>query len=134
MGIPDGAHTHGHGGSGPGGAIVLIIAVALPGPPVAAAAVLHVLVIVAGVIVGVGATSLVGLLVWRWRRLAAARVAPPLAERCTGSAEWRGPLRRSQRRGPRSSTVPRFTCTCTACLPKTWPPFCAPRTGPRGTL
>jgi hypothetical protein len=41
--------------------------------------VLHVLVIVAAVIVGVGATSLVGLLVWRWRRLAAARAVPPPA-------------------------------------------------------
>jgi hypothetical protein len=33
---------------------------------------------VAGVIVGVGATRLVGLLLWRWRRLAAARAVPPV--------------------------------------------------------
>jgi hypothetical protein len=40
----------------------------------AAAELLHVLLIAAGVIVGLGAASLVGLLTWRWRtRLTAAR-------------------------------------------------------------
>jgi hypothetical protein len=109
---------------------MLIIAVALPGPPVAAAAVLHVLVIVARVIVGVGATSLVGLLVWRWRRLAAARAVPPArgaVYRLRGVARAAPPLPASR---PAIEHLPRFTCTCTACLPKTWPPFCATRTGP----
>ena len=76
MGIPDGAHTY---GSGPGPVVLVLLAVALLRPAVAAAAagLLHVLIIVAGVTVGVGATSLVGLLAWRWRRLAAARAFPP---------------------------------------------------------
>ena len=41
--------------------------------------VVHVLVIVAGVIVGIGAVCVGGLLAWRWRRprLDAARTAPP---------------------------------------------------------
>jgi hypothetical protein len=80
MGVPDGAHTHGSGGSGFGPVVLVVLAVALLGPAVAAAAaeLLHVLAIVAGVIVGVGATSLVGLLLWRWRRLAAARAGSPV--------------------------------------------------------
>ena len=47
----------------------------------------HVVLIVAGVIVGVGAVGLVGLLTWRWRRtrLAAARARPPCKEPCTRS-------------------------------------------------
>jgi hypothetical protein len=82
MGIPDGAHAHGHGGgSGLGPVVLALLAVALLGPAVAAAAaeLLHVLVIVAGVIVGVGAVCVAGLLAWRWRRprLDAARTAPP---------------------------------------------------------
>jgi len=44
------------------------LAVNLAGPVVAAAAeLLHIVLIVAGVIVGVGAVSLGGLLAWRWR-------------------------------------------------------------------
>jgi hypothetical protein len=84
MGIPDGAHTHGSGGSGLGTAVLVIVGAALAvnvaGPVVAAVGELfHVLVIVAGVIVGVGAVCVGGLLAWRWRRprLDAARTAPP---------------------------------------------------------
>ena len=79
MGHPDGARTHGSGGSGLGEVIVML-AVALLGPAVAAAVaeLLHVLLIAAGVIVGVGAASLVGLIAWRWRsRKDAARAMPP---------------------------------------------------------
>ena len=45
----------------------------------AAAELFHVLVIMAGVIVGIGAVCVGGLLAWRWRRprLVAARTAPP---------------------------------------------------------
>jgi hypothetical protein len=44
------------------------LAVKLAGPVAAAAAeLLHIVLIVAGVIVGVGAVSLGGLLAWRWR-------------------------------------------------------------------
>jgi hypothetical protein len=73
MGHPDGAHTHGSGGSGLGTAVLVVIgaalAVKLAGPVLdAAAELLHVLLIAAGVIVGVGAANLVGLLAWRWRR------------------------------------------------------------------
>jgi hypothetical protein len=57
MGHPDGAHTHGSGGSGLGTAV---LAVKLAGPVLdAAAELLRVLLIAAGVIVGVGAASLV---------------------------------------------------------------------------
>ncbi len=76
MGHPDGAHTHGSGGSGLGTAVLVVIgaalAVKLAGPVLdAAAELLHVLLIAAGVIVGVGAASLVGLL-----DLAVALLAP----------------------------------------------------------
>ena len=80
MGHPDGAHTHGSGGSGLGEVLVILLAVALLGPAVAAAVaeLVHVLLIAAGVIVGVGAASLVGLIAWRWRsRKDAARAMPP---------------------------------------------------------
>jgi hypothetical protein len=83
MGIPDGAHTHGSGGSGLGTAVLVVIgaalAVKLAGPVLdAAAELLRVLLIAAGVIVGVGAASLVGLIAWRWRsRKDAARAMPP---------------------------------------------------------
>ncbi len=83
MGIPDGAHTHGSGGSGIGTAVLVVIgaalAVKLAGPVLdAAAELLRVLLIAAGVIVGVGAASLVGLIAWRWRsRKDAARAMPP---------------------------------------------------------
>ena len=82
MGIPDGAHTHGHGGgSGLGEVLVILLAFALLGPAVAAAVaeLVHVLLIVAGVIVGVGAAGLAGLLAWQLRRtrVDAARAMPP---------------------------------------------------------
>ena len=82
MGHPDGAHTHGSGGNGLGTAVLVVIgaalAVKLAGPVLdAAAELLRVLLITAGVIVGVGAASLVGL-AWRWRsRKDAARAMPP---------------------------------------------------------
>jgi hypothetical protein len=61
--------------------VLILLAVALLGPAAAAAAaeLFHVLVIVAGVIVGIGAVCVGGLLAWRWRRprLDAARTAPP---------------------------------------------------------
>jgi hypothetical protein len=81
---PDGVHTHGHsGGSGLGTAVLVVIgaalAVKLAGPVLdATAELLRVLLIAAGVIVGVGGASLVGLIAWRWRsRKAAARAMPP---------------------------------------------------------
>jgi hypothetical protein len=83
MGHPDGAHTHGSGGSGLGTAVLVVIgaalAVKLAGPVLdAAAELLRVLLIAAGVIVFVGAASLVGLIAWRWRsRKDAARAMPP---------------------------------------------------------
>ena len=47
---------------------MILLAAALLGPAVAAGAgLLHLVLIVAGVIVGVGATVLAALLVWRWR-------------------------------------------------------------------
>ena len=83
MGHPDGAHTHGSGG-GLGTAVLVVVgaalAVKLAGPVLAAVAELaRVILIVAGVILGVGAAGLVGLLAFRMRhRLAgAARVMPP---------------------------------------------------------
>jgi len=98
--------------------------VALLGPAVAAAAaeLLHVLVIVAGVIVGVGAISLVGLLLWRWRRLAAARAVPPARGAVYplhGAARAAQPPPNSN---PRSNGHQRSACTCTACPPRTSPP------------
>ena len=81
MGHPDGAHTHGSGGSGLGEVLVILLAVALLGPAVAAtvAGMVHVLLIVAGVIVGGGAARLAGLLAWQLRRtrVDAARAMPP---------------------------------------------------------
>ena len=62
---------------------------ALLGPAVTAAAELrHVLVMVAGVIVGAGAVCVGGLLAWRWRRprLDAARTAPPLLTKVVRAA------------------------------------------------
>jgi hypothetical protein len=79
MGHPDGAHTHGSGGSGLGEVLVILLAVALLGPAAAAVAELvHVLLIVAGRIVGVGAARLAGLLAWQLRRtrVDAARAMP----------------------------------------------------------
>src|SRR5438874_463161 len=93
---------------------------------------LQVFLIVAGVIVGVGAAGLVGLLTWRWRRTQAdaARAMPPLPRR------WRGPPSRSQRRGQctpyplnsRANYPPRFISTFTACPPRRSPPSCGART------
>jgi hypothetical protein len=57
------------------------LAVKLAGPVLAAVGeVVYVLVIVVAVTTGVGAISLVGLLIWRWRRthMDAARARPPL--------------------------------------------------------
>ena len=61
--------------------VLILLTVALLGPATAAAAaeLFHVLVIVAGVIVGIGAVCMGGLLARRWHRprLDAARTAPP---------------------------------------------------------
>lgn len=83
MGHPDGAHIHGSGdGGGLGTAVVVILAVALLGPAVAAAVaeLLRLLVIVAAVLLGVGAAGLAGLLMFRARRRlgGAARARSPL--------------------------------------------------------
>jgi hypothetical protein len=77
MGHPDGAHTHGSGGSGLGELVVILLEAALLGPTVAAAAagLLHLVLVVAGVIVGVSATVLAALLVWRWRNWKASATA-----------------------------------------------------------
>jgi hypothetical protein len=138
MGHPDGAHTHGSGGSGLGTAVLVVIgaalAVKLAGPVLdAAAELLCVLLIAAGVIAGVGAASLVGLIAWRWRSRKT-RSAP-----CPRERWWRGPPRRSRRRGERPvyplppSVKHRvgFIFTSTAWTPRTWPPSCATRTSPR---
>jgi hypothetical protein len=84
MGHPDGAHTHGSGGSGIGAAVLAVVAVALavkvlPVVVDAVAELVHVLLIAAGVIVGVGADGLAGLLAWQLRRtrVDAARAMPP---------------------------------------------------------
>ena len=94
MGHPDGAHTHGSGGSGLGELVLVILGaalvVAVAGPVLAALAeILHVFLIAAGVIVGVGAASLVGLLAWRWRRTQAdaARATPPLPTKVARAAQ-----------------------------------------------
>jgi hypothetical protein len=91
MGHPDGAHTHGSGGSGLGEVLVIVLAVALLGPAIAAAVaeLVHVLLIAAGVVVGVGAAGLVGLLTWRWRRTQAdaARAMPPLPTKMARAAQ-----------------------------------------------
>jgi hypothetical protein len=94
MGHPDGAHVHGSGGGGLGTAVLVVLAAAavvkLAGPVVAAVGELvHLALIVAGVIVGVGAIGLVGVLTWRWRRprLDAARARPPLARKLVRAAQ-----------------------------------------------
>ena len=55
----------------------------------AVAELLQVFLIVAGVIVGVGAAGLVGLLTWRWRRTQAdaARAMPPLPTKMARAAQ-----------------------------------------------
>jgi hypothetical protein len=94
MGHPDGAQTHGSGGSGAGTAVLVVLAAALAvklaGPVLAAVAeLLHVFLIMAGVVVGLGAVGLVGLLTWRWRRWQkdAARAMPPYAPRMARAAQ-----------------------------------------------
>ena len=140
MGIPDGAHTHGSGGSGIGAAVLVVIGAALvvklAGPVLdAAAELLRVLLIATGVIVGVGAASLVGLIAWRWRsRKDAARAMPR-------EHWWRGPPRRSRRRGERPNYPPcpsvnhpaAFIFTSTACPLRTSSRSCATRTSPEMT-
>ena len=66
MGIPDGAHTHGHGGGfDPIPILIVRGAVAVAGPVMAAVAELvHVLLVIAVVVFGVGVAGLVALLVW----------------------------------------------------------------------
>jgi hypothetical protein len=72
----------------------------LPVPAVAAAVaeLLHVLLIVAGVIVGAGAAGLAGLLAWRLRRtrVDAARTMPPLPSKMVRAAQ---PLPQARRAG-----------------------------------
>jgi hypothetical protein len=130
MGIPDGAHTHGHGGgSGLGTAVLVLfgaaLAVKLAGPVLdAATELLRVLLIAAGVIVGVGAASLAGLIAWRWRSRKT-RPAP-----CPRERWWRGPPGRSRRRGERPNYPLRpsvnhpaaFIFTSMASPPRTLPP------------
>jgi uncharacterized membrane protein YraQ (UPF0718 family) len=85
------------GGGGLGVVVLVIVATALLGPAVVAAVaeLLRVLLIVAGVIVGVGAASLAGLLAWRWRRWHqdAARAMPPLPRKMARAAQ---PLPKAQ--------------------------------------
>jgi hypothetical protein len=72
MGHPDGAHTHGSGGSGIGAAVLVVLgaalAVNLAGPVAAAAGeLLHIVVVVAGVVLGLGAAVLAAVIGWRLR-------------------------------------------------------------------
>ena len=80
--------------SGAGTAVLVVLAAALAvklaGPVLGALAeLLHVFLIVAGVVVGVGAAGLVGLLTWRWRRTQAdaARAMPPLPSKVARAAQ-----------------------------------------------
>jgi hypothetical protein len=129
MGHPDGAHTHGSGGSGLGTAVLVVIgaalAVKLAGPVLdAAAELLRVLLIAAGVIVFVGAASLVGLIAWRWRsRKDAARAMPP----GTLVARAAPPLPQARRTAELPATPQReppaaFIFTSTAWTPRRSPP------------
>jgi hypothetical protein len=67
---------------------VVVVRIAVPVLD-AVAELLQVFLIVAGVIVGVGAASLVGLLTWRWRRTQAdaARAMPPLPTKMARAAQ-----------------------------------------------
>jgi hypothetical protein len=94
MGHPDGAHTHGSGGSGLGTAVLVVLAAALAvkAAPVALAAIaelLHMVLILAAGIVGLGAVGLVGLLACRWRctRLDAARTVTQRAPASVRAAQ-----------------------------------------------
>jgi hypothetical protein len=84
MGHPDGAHTHGSGGGEAAVAILMLFAVAAVAGPVLAAVgeLVHIRLIIAAVIGGLGAVGLVALLAWRWRRTlaGAARAMPPRTE------------------------------------------------------
>jgi hypothetical protein len=100
MGVPDGAHTHGSGGRGLGELLLIVLAVALLGPAVAAALVelIHVLLIVAAIMVGVGVLGLVGLLTWRWRRRSAVRIVVQRASVPVRAAEPLPPRLAMERR------------------------------------
>ncbi len=113
MGHPDGAHVHGSGGGGLGTAVLVVLAAAavvkLAGPVVAAVGELvHLALIVAGVIVGVGAIGLVGVLTWRWRRprLDAARAMPPLSATVARAAQPLLQPRRALPQARRASELP----------------------------
>jgi hypothetical protein len=69
-------------------AAVVVVRIAVPVLD-AVAELLQVFLIVAGVIVGVGAAGLVGLLTWRWRRTQAdaARAMPPLPTKMARAAQ-----------------------------------------------
>jgi hypothetical protein len=72
MGHPDGAHTHGSGGSGIGTAVLVVLGAALAmnlAGPVAAAAgeLLHIVMVAAGVILGLGVAVLAAVITWRLR-------------------------------------------------------------------
>jgi hypothetical protein len=74
--------------------VVVLVVVAVAGPVLGAVAaavaeLVHVLLIAAAVIVGVGAAGLGGLLAWRWRRTRpdAARAMPPLSPRVARAAQ-----------------------------------------------
>lgn len=99
-------------GGGIGDAVLVVVAVlviaAVAGPVMAAVGELvHVLVIVAGVIVGLGAVCVGGLLAWRWRRprLDAARTAPPAF--ATAKAVRAAPPPPQERQVPELPAAPR---------------------------
>jgi len=94
----------------------------VPGRPSAVAELVHVLLIAAAVSVAVGCR--------RPRGPAHVAVARHTAGRGPRHAPrspqvWRGPLSRSQRRGPRSNGRRTSACTCMACPPRTSPPSSA---------
>jgi hypothetical protein len=68
----------------------------------AVAELFHALLIAAGVILGLGAAALVGLLAWRWRRSHsdAARAMPPLPPRVARAAQPLPPPRPAIPRPP----------------------------------
>jgi len=88
----------------------------------------HVLIIVAGAIVGVGAVCVGGLLAWRWRRPQqdAARTAPPAFASAKVVRAARRPRESGRRssypRHPRVNVPAAFTCTFMASAPRTSPP------------
>jgi ABC-type uncharacterized transport system permease subunit len=85
MGHPDGAHTHGSGGSGLGELVLIVlgaaVVVAVAGPVLAAVAeLLDLLLIVAGICLGLAAVGVVAYVAYRVRHRPAipARAAYPL--------------------------------------------------------